>query len=304
LPLDPLIAKSAFDLAPFGEVPEQLRVRGRLFEMPFLADPYVIAYNRDLFAAAGLPLPAPGWTWDELRADAAKLTHGAGKEKVWGLTTGGGMLPGLAVSWFEERAPGVWRSDESALREGLQFLTGLVAEGITPADSHARAPRPLYFGWGESALEYNTYGNLRQQTEGTKIDWGVVPLPTRGAPPRSLSGGFYETLSISAKSVRPEAAWKFIAFACGPKGARLMAARGRVPFYRSPEVAQAATEAAPPPPAGSHLLFDLPISVAGHGRPLTEAESLAYDLIFESLSAQRPWEEALANYLQTRSQIK
>jgi hypothetical protein len=52
------------------------------------------------------------------------------------------------------------------------------------------------------------------------------------------------------------------------------------------------------------MLFDLPISVAGHGRPLTEAERLAYNLIFESLSAQRPWEEALANYLQTRSQIK
>lgn len=304
--LDTLIAKSALDLAPYGDVPEQLRSRGRLFEMPFLANPPVVAYNRTMFEAAGLPLPAPGWTWDDLRAAAVKLTHGAGDQKVWGLNIGGGLAVNLATSWFEQRAPGSWQSDEPVLREGLQFFTGLVADGVMPPQapiSPGSSPH-YYFSWEQAALEYNVFGTIRQQTQAAKVDWGIAPLPTQGAPVRSLSGGAYGTLAISAKSARQDAAWKFVSFACGPKGARLLAALGQVPFYRSAVVTQAWFQATPPPPAGSQILFDLPLTVAGHGRSLTETDRQAYRLIDESLSAVRPWEEALANYLQARSQPK
>ena len=36
----------------------------------------VVYYNRDLFEAAGVPLPTAGWTWDDMTAAAAALRDG------------------------------------------------------------------------------------------------------------------------------------------------------------------------------------------------------------------------------------
>lgn len=47
--------------------------------MPALVDNLAVVYNKKLFAAAHLAPPSPNWTWDELRADAAKLTNASTK---------------------------------------------------------------------------------------------------------------------------------------------------------------------------------------------------------------------------------
>jgi multiple sugar transport system substrate-binding protein len=50
--------------------------------IPFVSRPFVMAYNKDLLAAAGIDKPAT--TWDELAAQAKKLTKG----DTYGLATG------------------------------------------------------------------------------------------------------------------------------------------------------------------------------------------------------------------------
>ncbi len=50
---------------------------GRFYGLPWIANPLVVYYNKDLFAAAGVAYPPAtgGWTWDELIETAKALTR-------------------------------------------------------------------------------------------------------------------------------------------------------------------------------------------------------------------------------------
>jgi multiple sugar transport system substrate-binding protein len=50
-------------------------VNGKIFGVPALVDNLAVVYNKTLFQKAGLALPSPGWTWDDLVADAKALTN-------------------------------------------------------------------------------------------------------------------------------------------------------------------------------------------------------------------------------------
>ena len=54
--------------------------QGQLFGLPADIIPYIIEYNKELFDAAGVEYPAPGWTWDEFVERAVALTHGETEE--------------------------------------------------------------------------------------------------------------------------------------------------------------------------------------------------------------------------------
>jgi ABC-type glycerol-3-phosphate transport system substrate-binding protein len=47
----------------------------QLFGLPTLMNTYGVWYNEDLFTKAGLALPKPGWTYDEMLKDAQALTQ-------------------------------------------------------------------------------------------------------------------------------------------------------------------------------------------------------------------------------------
>ncbi|HUC56797.1 MAG TPA: ABC transporter substrate-binding protein [Streptosporangiaceae bacterium] len=55
-------------------------VNGRVIGIPALVDNLAVVYNKDLFAKAHLPLPAPNWTWPQFVADAQKLTDPSVKQ--------------------------------------------------------------------------------------------------------------------------------------------------------------------------------------------------------------------------------
>lgn len=51
-------------------------VGGALYGLPWIGQPYVVYYNADLLAGAGLDAPDGTWTWDEFRDTARQLTDG------------------------------------------------------------------------------------------------------------------------------------------------------------------------------------------------------------------------------------
>lgn len=51
-------------------------VGGALFGLPWIGQPYVVYYNADQLAEAGLGTPDDAWTWDEFRDAARTLTDG------------------------------------------------------------------------------------------------------------------------------------------------------------------------------------------------------------------------------------
>ena len=50
--------------------------KGDLICLPQNVSSLVVYYNRDLFEAAGVPLPKAGWTWDDMTAAAAAMRDG------------------------------------------------------------------------------------------------------------------------------------------------------------------------------------------------------------------------------------
>ncbi|MCA1481990.1 extracellular solute-binding protein, partial [Bradyrhizobium sp. NBAIM08] len=49
---------------------------GEVVCLPQNVSSLVVYFNRDLFEAAGVPVPAAGWTWDDMTAAAAALRDG------------------------------------------------------------------------------------------------------------------------------------------------------------------------------------------------------------------------------------
>lgn len=82
MPLDELIARDSAEIKP-DDFPEGLmnttRIEGKTYGMPSGFTTQVVFYNKEMFAKAGVEEPKEGWTWDDLRAKAAKFRDEAGK---------------------------------------------------------------------------------------------------------------------------------------------------------------------------------------------------------------------------------
>lgn len=85
LDLSSLLARDKLDLVKmFGPMATGYLIDGKPYSFPTKIDQYGIVINKNMFAAAGIPIPA-SWTLDEFRAIAKKLTKGEGADKVYGM---------------------------------------------------------------------------------------------------------------------------------------------------------------------------------------------------------------------------
>ncbi|HWI63724.1 MAG TPA: extracellular solute-binding protein [Symbiobacteriaceae bacterium] len=303
--LDPYIQKAKFNLSPLGSVAEQLRVDGHLYELPYLAPAPVIVYNLDMFTAAGLPFPKEGWTWDQFREAARKLTRGDGDGKVWGLSSV--IVDALAQHWFYERSEN-WRTDEKALREGLQFFATLLFTDKALSPSVQLGPSAVYrddFWQGKAAmsLEYGGFasaGSFRN----SKVKYGVAPFPVH-AGGKSMGIVLPYTMAVASNGQNLDAAWQFVSFACGPEGALALAKAGYLPVYNTADVRRAYADKQPAPPPGHEALFAVNWQVPPRaGDPLYPLEVRAEALINQVMSGAKDWENAVAEYLREAESLK
>jgi multiple sugar transport system substrate-binding protein len=71
-----------------------------LYGLPWIAQPVVTYYNKDLFSAAGVSEPTADWTWDDFMSDAKTLTkdtNGDGTTDQWGFSANGWLPPQMFV---------------------------------------------------------------------------------------------------------------------------------------------------------------------------------------------------------------
>src|SRR6185369_14883710 len=103
-----------------------LKVDGKQIAIPYDSGPMVIFYNKDMFKAAGVADPKPGWTMDDFNAAAKKLTA-AGRT---GLVTAPGDLG--VTSWVrtftgaEPLADGKLALTDPKFEQGFQSYTDFV----------------------------------------------------------------------------------------------------------------------------------------------------------------------------------
>jgi multiple sugar transport system substrate-binding protein len=248
-PLDGRIAQSGViryaDYYP-GPV-EAFRWRGRQLCLPQNVSSLAVYYNRDLFRRYGVPEPQPGWTWNDLVATAAALTRDASGAKVRGGEAEGGRnrvaLHGLGIEPSMIRlAPFVWSNggdivddpkrptrltlDTPAAREALRNLIDLrQAYGVVPGDQEVEAEDDeSRFANGRLAMLMNSRRVTTTFRSITAFEWDVAPLPIYGKAANVLHSDAY---CMTRASKNKDAAWRFLEFAFGPTGQRIMAGTGR-----------------------------------------------------------------------------
>lgn len=215
---------------------ESFTWRGELMCIPQNISSLVVYYNRELFAAAGVPEPADDWTWDDFLAAAKSLTadtDGDGVTDQYGV----GIEPSLY-----RLAPFVWQNggrivDDPAnpTRLGLTRFPSLAAlqwfvdlqvvHGVAPdrlaegsIDSETR------FVQGTTAMYLNSRRGTPTYRETAAFDWDIAPLPRGETTAGILHSDAY---CLSAAAADKDAAWRFIEFANSPAGQAIVARSGR-----------------------------------------------------------------------------
>jgi ABC-type glycerol-3-phosphate transport system substrate-binding protein len=220
-------------------VPEMVRqpweVGGTLVAAPFIHSPVAVAANLDLLAHAGLPCPAPDWTWDGFRSvtqtlmerlnaatTAATTASSGGNGGVWGtvvtarlnrwplhvLQAGGAFLSADGRQPLFESAP---------FAAALEFSLDLL---------HERRVAPLYaldrqeggsfvgelFARGRVAM-LDVSGMALDQLARLPFRWQILP-PPRGV--RSANLLVVTGIAIGRDSPNESAGRDFVDFLLSP----------------------------------------------------------------------------------------
>jgi multiple sugar transport system substrate-binding protein len=233
-----VLRRKAFYSAPLSA----FTYRGTLQCVPQNISSLVVYYNRDLFREVGLAEPRPGWSYEEFRAVARRLTEPAGKGNEV-RRYGVGLEPSIV-----RLAPFVWSAggdivddpddprrftiDTRRGREGLvAFLDLQGGERLAPFEREVEAkPLDARFLDGELGMFLSSRREVPTFRTIKDFDWDVAAFPRLREPASVLHSDAY----CLARGERAAAAWRFVEFAAGPEGQRILARSGRiVPSLRS-----------------------------------------------------------------------
>lgn len=226
----------------------------QLIGLPIFLQIELMYYNPELFAAAGVSTPQPGWTWDDLPALLTKLrrTDSAGQITVHGATSN--TAQNLAIYFIMQAGGTIW--DEKTytstagapeFRDGLSFLIDLMQRGLIQAGQNAPLPGAEAlnaFLTGRSAILWDgTYrlGAIEQSIPQAR----VLPLSRRSAKAEPITMLTLRNLNI-VKSKDPaaeQASWEFVKWFVdtknlGEASIAMSALAGRRSTLRDPAYAQ------------------------------------------------------------------
>ena len=228
-PLDGYLDEVEIDLADYYPAPvEAFTFDGALQCMPQNTSNLAVYFNTDLFADAGIDPPFEGWSWEEFRAIGEKLTkgdvRGIGIEPsvirlapfVW--SNGGEVVDDL-------ESPTTFTLDDPASREALEFIVGLVADGLIPSEKELAAQNlETRFSTGKLAMILSSRRDTPEFREVRGLNFDVLPLPQANEPANILHSDGY---CIAAQSDAKDAAARFIGFVVGTQGQTITALGGR-----------------------------------------------------------------------------
>lgn len=200
---------------------------GKVYGIPFQRSTPVLYWNKDAFKAAGLdPDKAPA-TWEEMTADAKKLTKrdASGNVTQWGvrIPTRGfpyWLFQGLVAENGGKLANAEGTEtyfDSKPVVEALQYLVDLsTKDKVMEPGLTDWGATPKAFFEGQVAMMWTTTGNLTNVRKNAPFPFGVAMLPAkkqRGAP--TGGGNFYLFKGSSPEQL--QAAVDFIKWITAPE---------------------------------------------------------------------------------------
>ncbi|MBN2190814.1 MAG: sugar ABC transporter substrate-binding protein [Candidatus Aureabacteria bacterium] len=250
----------------YPRVIESCHRNGKMYCFPFHFSTDLLFYNKDLFDAAGVSYPEPGWNWQNVLAAALKLTQ----TEENGLRVYGFLQPRplfLMKSFGSELFSGnplKCTIDNARSRAALQFMIDLHSKyAVSPNNavlnpSERSQSEMEMFKNGKAAMFIGRTYMLVDFTGIKKFSWDICSVP-RGVKrySRLAVGGN----CISPDTKHPEASWKFIKYFSSREGTMVMAGkRNCVPALKS--AAESEFFLHPPPGNMRFSILQLPFSEA------------------------------------------
>ena len=244
-PIGPrLAASSTLTEDEFYPTPlDAFRQEGELICLPQNVSSLVVYANQDLFAAAGVPLPEPGWTWDDFLAAAQALTidtDGDGLTDQYGLGVENSLIRFAPFIWQaggeivdDLERPTRLTIDTPEARAGIQFFIDLsLVHKVVPTEAEVLAEDDesrFLNGTTAMLLQSRRVVPTLRQIEG--FAWDVAALP-RGVQEAGILHS--DAYCLSAGADNADVAWAFIEFANSAEGQAIVARTGRtVPSLRA-----------------------------------------------------------------------
>jgi multiple sugar transport system substrate-binding protein len=234
--LTPYMEASGFDPGvwfPIG----QLRTvyQGHYYGVPRDASAGFIAYNKELFDAAGVPYPQPGWTVAEYRALANQLTDRDRDQYGVGAIVGGeGCMLWSPFSFnlgtdviSPDGRQVVGYFDTPAAAEAWRFCLELVTEDQVAAPAELQDQYgELVFLSGKVAMQSISNWEIPALMEQATFEWGVVEPPRYDENSEGIAWTDAYAHYMWSGSRHKEAAWEFMKWLAGPEAQRMAAEAG------------------------------------------------------------------------------
>lgn len=252
IPLDDYISADGVDLSKYAGATDQVVVDGKLYELPFRNDFWVLFYNKDIFDAANVDYPTNDMTWAEYDELARKVTDTSFGSQIYGahyhtwrstvqlcsvLDGKHTILDGeydFMRPYYEmvlnQEADGVCRKYTDLKTEGLHYSAAFSGGDVAMLNMGSWFIATMLTNLASGEYDPSLCGN-----------WGIVKYPhAEGVEPGSTLGTI-TGLSVTSACDTPDAAWDFVKWVSGEEGAAVMASSGNFPAIMTDEVKTAIT---------------------------------------------------------------
>ena len=223
--------------------------KGKQVAFPFAGYANVLAFRKDLYAAAGLKPPA---SMEELVADAIKLTDPA--KKTYGFVANGQKGPAVAQDWMQYNRQFGGSILDANGKPTLNSPANIesVAEYKKLFDK-AAPPGAADYDWGgrEESFKQGLVANMQTWSIGaadydnpaaSKVAGkaGIMLTPSAsGQAPKYGIGGWALGINADIDAKKKEAAWTFIKWVTSPAVHKDMNMHGAGSYLRKSEMTDA-----------------------------------------------------------------
>lgn len=246
LALDDYISADGVDLSKYAGATDQVVVDGKLYELPFRNDFWVLFYNKDLFDAKQVAYPTNDMTFAEYDALARQMTdttfgsqvYGAhyhtwrSAVQLFGVLDGQHTILDGEYSFFEpyykmilnQEADGVCRKYADLKTEGLHYSAAFSGGDVAMLNMGSWFIATMITNLQTGEYDSSLCGN-----------WGIVKYPHAEGVEAGSTLGTITGLAVTSAMDTPDAAWEFVKWVSGEEGAAVMASSGNFPAIMTDE---------------------------------------------------------------------
>lgn len=227
-PLNELYEKES--LVPEDEYFVNPKLEDKYYGMQYTKSTNYVMLNKDALDEAGLEVPKYGWTWDDYREYAKKLTKGEGVDKRYGSYFHTWELYMNAPAQTMMKDPFVYEDGTTILADPTYKYFFQLRKDMEEKDKSAKPYsdvlaaklnyRTEFFNEEAAMILTGNFtiadpGNTEQYPHNFKTAFAPVPVPPAGWEPKEYEGKYFTSgnmLAMGANSANKEASFKLMRF--------------------------------------------------------------------------------------------